>query len=526
MNKLEQKIYDLSRQLKCLAKEVCTLSEGGGVETDPIFTASPSFNILSGDISNWNEAVSLMHEHSNISTLAGITPSKVTNWDAAFSATQSLSANYFPLPGGTLTGTGGSGFVGFRNQNATPSNPADGFKLFANAGNNPTFQKLNGVLTELVFSTTANRSYTFNDVSGTVVLSEGDLSINGNKTFNGTTTLATTTLSGNITPSSNNSRLAGSTTFNFLDVFTSRVRSSAFFTMGTTSSSSSISVQQGGTQFPAGWFANTGDVFFQGLAAIPTTNNAGAQFLHSKTAASGVARGVYITNALTAAANNDVLVSLDISPTFTNGAFTGVTNYAIRTVNSGILIGGNISFDADLTRSIGSASVKAQYVYAGSYLKGTTASGLNFAVTNPGTDTFARFHVTSHNLILQAAGAAGTDTGERLQVIGSSWLNGLVTFGSGYKWKTDTTAAATLSLTTAMTVVTGTGTTSTWTLPALTGNSGIFYILINRGSGTITLNTNAGGNDIISNGVAVNTISILANEIYRLVHNGTNFIVL
>ncbi|MFY7886509.1 MAG: hypothetical protein ACOVOV_16870, partial [Dolichospermum sp.] len=33
---------------------------------------------------------------------------------------------------------------------------------------------------------------------------------------------------------------------------------------------------------------------------------------------------------LTAAANNDVLVGLDINPTFTNGAFTGVANYGLR----------------------------------------------------------------------------------------------------------------------------------------------------------------------------------------------------
>jgi hypothetical protein len=50
----------------------------------------------------------------------------------------------------------------------------------------------------------------------------------------------------------------------------------------------------------------------------------------SITAASAIARGVFFNNTLVAAANNDVLVGLDINPTFTNGAFTGVTNYALR----------------------------------------------------------------------------------------------------------------------------------------------------------------------------------------------------
>lgn len=58
----------------------------------------------------------------------------------------------------------------------------------------------------------------------------------------------------------------------------------------------------------------------------------------SITAASAVARGVYFNNTLVAAANNDVLVGLDINPTFTNGAFTGVQNWGLRVQNSNILL--------------------------------------------------------------------------------------------------------------------------------------------------------------------------------------------
>jgi len=47
-------------------------------------------------------------------------------------------------------------------------------------------------------------------------------------------------------------------------------------------------------------------------------------------ASSALAQGVFFNNTLVAAANNDVLVGLDINPTFTNGAFTGVTNLAAR----------------------------------------------------------------------------------------------------------------------------------------------------------------------------------------------------
>lgn len=50
----------------------------------------------------------------------------------------------------------------------------------------------------------------------------------------------------------------------------------------------------------------------------------------SQTASSGLARGTSLLQTLVAAANNDVLVGLDINPTFTNGAFTGLYRAALR----------------------------------------------------------------------------------------------------------------------------------------------------------------------------------------------------
>lgn len=69
-----------------------------------------------------------------------------------------------------------------------------------------------------------------------------------------------------------------------------------------------------------------------GNTLIGTTTDSGAKVTvaGSITAASLIARGVYFNNTLVAAANNDVLVGLDINPTFTNGAFTGVSNLALR----------------------------------------------------------------------------------------------------------------------------------------------------------------------------------------------------
>jgi hypothetical protein len=59
-------------------------------------------------------------------------------------------------------------------------------------------------------------------------------------------------------------------------------------------------------------------------------------FNNSVTASSGLAQGVIFTPTLTAAANNDVLAALDITPTFSTGSFTGVTRTILRGNYSGL----------------------------------------------------------------------------------------------------------------------------------------------------------------------------------------------
>jgi len=66
------------------------------------------------------------------------------------------------------------------------------------------------------------------------------------------------------------------------------------------------------------------------------------------------------------------------------------------------------------------------------------------------------------------------------------------------------------------------GTTTTWTLPAVSGTAGTIYYLKNIGSGSITLNANAGANEIYSTS-AVNTVTITAGSALILISNGTYF---
>jgi hypothetical protein len=73
-------------------------------------------------------------------------------------------------------------------------------------------------------------------------------------------------------------------------------------------------------------------------------------FNPTPTASGGVARTINLTSTLIASANNDALVSLDINPSYTLGAFTGVKQMYIRTPTTnastskgGVYIGGNSS---------------------------------------------------------------------------------------------------------------------------------------------------------------------------------------
>jgi hypothetical protein len=105
--------------------------------------------------------------------------------------------------------------------------------------------------------------------------------------------------------------------------------SSATFTQGTNSLSLST------TTFVADY---SGGHYWQmgGLNVMETSSTTISfrdrisKFYGSVNAASAIARGIWANNTLVATANSDVLVGVDINPSFTNGAFTGVTNLALR----------------------------------------------------------------------------------------------------------------------------------------------------------------------------------------------------
>jgi hypothetical protein len=232
-----------------------------------------------------------------------------------------------------------------------------------------------------------------------------------------------------------------------------------------------LALQNGGT------FTDSGQrLQVQGTTLL----NGNVTISGSTTASSAIARGLNLTSTLVAAANNDVLVGLDINPTFTNGAFTGVSNIAARIQSGSLLFGtslistitsafpiqinltnngsnvgsiirngatnGYASFRFYNDQNSGSRALEMGYcgsAYPSPILTGGV-SGESAYITTSGNYPL---HLGSNNnarLIIFGGGnvslGSSTDSGERLQVTGTAKITSKLSMGAG------TTSAAQINL--------------------------------------------------------------------------------
>jgi hypothetical protein len=165
----------------------------------------------------------------------------------------------------------------------------------------------------------------------------------------------------------------------------------------------------------------------------------------SETASSAIARGGLINTTLVAAANNDVLVGLDINPTFTNGAFTGVANTSLRIIRNnpnGLLLDAQVTGSSPGTiAQFGNASSSGGNnqlrVYtnaiavvlgadAATSWVGSAANDLRIT-TNTSTERIRVFN-SSGNVGINVS---GTDAGFRLDVNGTARVQGNTTITDG-----------------------------------------------------------------------------------------------
>lgn len=111
----------------------------------------------------------------------------------------------------------------------------------------------------------------------------------------------------------------------------------------------------------------------------------GLTVVTNNTASGAIARGNNLTPTLIASANNDVLVGLDIQPTFTNGAFTGVTNLGAR-INGAMSVG---NYATPGTQRMFTVGQDTAFVSIGSISGITSFSGIYFNQSAPNSANYS-----------------------------------------------------------------------------------------------------------------------------------------
>ena len=207
--------------------------------------------------------------------------------------------------------------------------------------------------------------------------------------------------------------------------------------------------------------ANNGSVYIGGNA----NPSAKLQVAGSITAASLLAQGVLFNNTLVASANNDVLVGLDINPTYTNGAFTNLNNTGIRVFGSTITNNTTPTIEIRQPNATSTSylSVRNQGFYGTGTIAadfGITGSAGGFFTSTAAGDIFlkgfsqaatSKFFIgttSSNQLILFTSNNVGvgtsTDAGFRLDCNGSARIQGATTLAplAGYSFSFSSAATA------------------------------------------------------------------------------------
>lgn len=158
-------------------------------------------------------------------------------------------------------------------------------------------------------------------------------------------------------------------------------------------------------------------------------------FSPTLTAASASAVGTQFSPSLTAAANSDQLVGLDISPTFTRGAYTGLKTYGLMVEGIGIGRGGSSN---QFSTAVGYNALKSNNTNSNTgigyqALQNTTSGGDNTALgtnalsantTGPGNTAMGTAALASHNggvgknTVVGAVAAYATTSGYYNAVLG------------------------------------------------------------------------------------------------------------
>ena len=201
---------------------------------------------------------------------------------------------------------------------------------------------------------------------------------------------------------------------------------------------------------------NTGDqeIYWTKTGNDIKNNNTGiVEISGTKTAVSNLAQGVIVSNVLTSSANNDSLIGLDVKSIFDTGSYTGsskilfraTANNVLRTVlrdtgtQTWILNDGGGSGEVGLI-SYGTPAGKVGIQFYNntgtgrSDIRHITTGGITIATGTTGSMPSNQFYFyPTGNLAINQS----TDAGYRLDVNGTTRLNGLVTATALVKYNSD-----------------------------------------------------------------------------------------
>lgn len=251
--------------------------------------------------------------------------------------------------------------------------------------------------------------------------------------------------------------------------------------------------------------------------------------------------------------NSDTLVSIVNSGTSSTGLYvlgasrgidaqsgsgTGVNAYGevlglnvIGNTNAAIQAQSNATVCAHLITNVSSTNTVQEVLRIDrAVASGSGADGVGGSIDYY-TEASGGTSLISNQLISQWSTAASGSRVSRFSITGvnNTTTNTLLTIdGDGSVTTTgkrimavSTSSAGTLTLGNAEAYIFN-GTTTTWTLPAVSGTTGRIYYIKNIGSGSITLNADSGNNEIYSTS-AVNTVTVTAGSSLILISNGTYF---
>ena len=353
---------------------------------------------------------------------------------------------------------------------------ADNFTV----GNTLTAQRIvvQTISSSIVYSSGSNRFG--NDVTNTQaftgsVLMTGSLNVAGNITSSGNIQLTTNNAtiggsSGTISFGGNNVNIIGNNAIGFYPAggISAKMYGEGNLTIANNSGLANVNygyrlalVSTGS----GGAIGNSGSLYVSGLSTFDgiisgsfTSNNPSSSLIVlsgsiQPSASLGGASAMYMNTVLSASANSQTLVGLDINPTFNTGSFTGVSNLGLR-------VKGDILPSSDNLYNLGSNSFRFAQIYGyqsaftyyyspsglSSYFGTSTNASINFPINNV---VYARFHATTGNLTLQNGGTF-TDAGYRLDVVGTTRIQDALTLSGS---------------------VTGVGNTSNYTVTASSGSA-------------------------------------------------------